>query len=188
MSLPGNIHREALGEFQLPTTRRRHRSGPHGIAEFGEDIPDNSRNNNGEEEDISNINFVQICNRNLGQAYTVSDPDPIKVTKLISRTIRLNLNVMAKDGSPLSVQASPKAMKRCQRTDVRDVFKERISLGSPRASPKFVPRHARRASDFSKSPVMNDLRDSRSHCSVDGTSKGYASVVNYAWNIPPVKW
>ena len=154
----------------------------------------------GFEQDIPDSGFLEAeLNRLVSSSVPIFNSDSsmklstetMKVTKLISRTIRLNLNVATRN---IDVQASPKSMKRCLKTDVRDMFKER--MGSPRGSPTFT-RHLRRGSDLSRSlgplsPGLGaDLKDNKSDTRSIRSGRsgsGVASVSNCAWNIPPINW
>lgn len=227
MSLPtGFSQRENMTAYELsysPATlpRRRHCSGPHvvGFATPPMTFPrkrsshrGGSVDRSGFEQDIPDSSVLEAeLNRLVQSSVPLFKSDSsmklstetMKVTKLISRTIRLNLNVATKT---VEVQASPKSMKRCLKTDVRDAFKER--MGSPsRASPTLSSRHFRRGSDLSRSlgplsqgplslqgPLsqgLGDIKDSKSDTRSIRSGRsgsGYASVSNCAWNIPPINW
>lgn len=179
-----------VGFATPPMTFPRKRSGRGSSVERGmQDIPDSS---------ILEAELAHLVQGAAGPLLS-TEPirpvcEPMKVTKLISRTIRLNLNVATK---MVDVQASPKSMKRYMKADVRDMFKERI--GSPRGSPSLSSRHLRRGSDLSRSlgplsltpSVLGEPKDSKSDTPSIRSGRsgsGYASLTNCAWNIPPINW
>ena len=129
--------------------------------------------------------FGQSVFSNIGDAMTDGDHDPVKSTKLISRTIRLNLNTSTKSGRPCEFQDSPKSMKRCSRPDVRKVFKDiqQFTQLSPSCSPQGSLRGSPRGS--LKGSNSHDLH--RWNSPVSSPKRGsYASAS--AMNIAPGTW
>ena len=209
MSLPtGFSQRENMTAYELsysPATlpRRRHCSGPHvvGFATPPMTFPrkrsshrGGSVDRSGFEQDIPDSSVLEAeLNRLVQSSVPLFKSDSsmklstetMKVTKLISRTIRLNLNVATKT---VEVQASPKSMKRCLKTDVRDAFKERMG------SPSFFEGPLSQG-PLSQGPLslqgLGDIKDSKSDTRSIRSGRsgsGYASVSNCAWNIPPINW